>query len=447
MLRISCLKSSRLASGLRSISTTRANFAAKVAVADADASSVTGKFIDDVTKPYTVTTYARPNVVITRGKGSLLYDLEDREYVDFTAGIAVTCLGHSHEEVSKIIAKQSQTLMHCSNLYYNAPAGDLANKLVTKTIEAGGMTDAQRVFLCNSGAEANEAALKFARRYAKHSSDSKTELICFKNGFHGRTMGALSVTANPKYQSPFAPLIPGIHVADSANIESVKEVISKDRTAAVIIEPIQGEGGVNTVDKEFLVELRKLCTENNVVLIYDEIQCGLGRTGKLWAHCSLGPEAHPDIVTMAKALGNGFPIGAVLVSDKIENALQVGDHGTTYGGNPLGASVGSYVVDQVSDKKFLENVEIASKKFVEGLTKIKENNPEKVVSVKGRGLLLGLQLHEGVDAGAIINKCREYGLLVITAGGNVIRLVPALNIPEEIIEQGIEILAKAVAEV
>lgn len=447
MLRTSCFKSSNLARGLRNLSTTRANLAIKAPVADADASSITGKFIDDITKPYTVTTYARPNLVITRGKGSLLYDLEDREYVDFTAGIAVTCLGHSNEEVSKIIAKQSQTLMHCSNLYYNAPAGELANKLVRKTIEAGGMSDAQRVFLCNSGAEANEAALKFARRYGKRINDSKTELICFKNGFHGRTMGALSVTANPKYQLPFAPLIPGIHVADSSNIDSVKQLINKDRTAAVIIEPIQGEGGVNTVDKEFLLELRKLCTENDVVLIYDEIQCGLGRTGQLWAHCALGPEAHPDIVTMAKALGNGFPIGAVLVSDKIENALQVGDHGTTYGGNPLGASVGSYVVDQVSDKDFLHQVEFASTKFTHGLEKIKESNPNKVAGVKGRGLLLGLQLHEDVDANAIIQKCREYGLLVITAGGNVIRLVPALNIPEEVIDQGLTILAKAIAEV
>ncbi|KAF8004028.1 hypothetical protein HF325_001476 [Metschnikowia pulcherrima] len=446
MLRRTCLKTPRFNFGLRLLATSRVNLAAKSPVADADASSVTGKFIDDITKPYTVTTYARPNLVITRGKGSFVYDLEDREYVDFTAGIAVTCLGHSHEEVSNIIAKQSLTLMHCLNLYYNAPAGDLANKLVRKTVEANGMADAQRVFLCNSGTEANEAALKFARRYAKRQNDAKTEIICFQNGFHGRTMGALSVTANPKYQLPFAPLVPGIQVADSSDIESVKNVISKEKTAAVIIEPIQGEGGVNTVDSEFLRELRKLCTENDVVLIYDEIQCGLGRTGQLWAHCALGSDAHPDIVTMAKALGNGFPIGAVMVSDKIENALQVGDHGTTYGGNPLGSAVGAYVVDQVSDQKFLKNIAFASKKFVDGLNKIKEAHPEKVKAVKGRGLLLGLQLHEGVDAGKIVHTCREYGLLIITAGGNVIRLVPALNIPEEVIDQGMEILAKAVAE-
>lgn len=414
---------------------------------DADAESVTGKFIDNITKPYTVTTYARPNLVIARGKGSYLYDLEDREYVDFTAGIAVTCLGHSNDEVTKIITKQLQTLTHCSNLYYNLPAGELANKLVAKTLEAGGMSEAQRVFLCNSGTEANEAALKFARKYAKTKSPEKTEIIAFENAFHGRTMGALSVTANPKYQAPFSPLIPGVHTASPHDIETVKQVISKEKTAAVIIEPIQGEGGVNAVDVQFLVELRQLCDENDVALIYDEIQCGLGRTGQLWAHCSLPKEAHPDILTMAKALGNGFPIGAVMISEKIENALEVGDHGTTYGGNPLGASVGSYVVDTVSDADFLKNVQSISNHFVKSLTAIAEKHSEQIVKVKGQGLLLGLQFKPEVDLTAIVQKCREYGLLVITAGGNVIRLVPALNIPQEATEKGLAILEKAIAEV
>lgn len=431
---------------LRSLSASIASRKAVFASPDADASSVTGKFIDDITKPYTVTTYARPNLVISHGKGSYLYDLEDREYVDFTAGIAVTCLGHSNEEVSKIITKQSQTLMHCSNLYYNLPAGELANLLVTKTLEAGGMQEAQRVFLCNSGTEANEAALKFARKYAKLKTSTKTEIIAFTNAFHGRTMGALSVTANPKYQEPFSPLIPGVHTAEVSNIESVKQIISKERTAAVIIEPIQGEGGVNAVASEFLVELKKLCEENDVVLIYDEIQCGLGRSGKLWAHCDLPKEAHPDILTMAKALGNGFPIGATMISDKIENALQVGDHGTTYGGNPLGASIGSYVVSQVSDNDFLQNVESVSELFVTGLEKMVQEYPEHVEKVKGKGLLLGLQLKPNVDANNVVTKCREYGLLVITAGGNVIRLVPALNIPADVVSKGLEILAKAIGE-
>lgn len=432
---------------VRSFSSSVARGYAFQATKDADASTTTGKFVDNVTKPYTVTTYARPNLVISRGKGSYLYDLENREYIDFTAGIAVTCLGHSNEEVSKIINEQSQTLMHCSNLYYNSPAGELANKLVTKTLEAGGMQEAQRVFLCNSGTEANEAALKFARKYAKSKNPDKIEIIAFTNAFHGRTMGALSVTANPKYQKPFAPLIPGIHTAEIGNIEEVKKFISKEKTAAVIVEPIQGEGGVNPVDPEFLVNLKKLCVENDVVLIYDEIQCGLGRTGKLWAHCNLPKEAHPDILTMAKALGNGFPIGAVMISDKIEGALQVGDHGTTYGGNPLGASIGSYVVDQVSDKSFLQEVESISNTFVSELEAIAKQYPDHVEKVKGKGLLLGLQLKDNVDAGAVIEKCREYGLLVITAGGNVIRLVPALNIPAEATSKGLSILAQAIGEV
>lgn len=433
--------------GARCLSASIAGRYAFQATKDADAFSATGKFVDNVTKPFTVTTYARPNLVISHGKGSYLYDLENREYIDFTAGIAVTCLGHSNEEVSKIITEQSQTLMHCSNLYYNGPAGELANKLVTKTLEAGGMQDAERVFLCNSGTEANEAALKFARKYAKSKSPDKIEIIAFTNAFHGRTMGALSVTANPKYQKPFAPLIPGVRTAEIGNIEEVKQFINKDKTAAVIVEPIQGEGGVNPVDPEFLVSLKQLCVENDVVLIYDEIQCGLGRTGKLWAHCNLPKEAHPDILTMAKALGNGFPIGAVMISDKIESALQVGDHGTTYGGNPLGASIGNYVVDQVSDKAFLQDVQSISKVFVSGLEEIAKQYPDHVEKVKGKGLLLGLQLKDNIDAGAVIEKCREYGLLVITAGGNVIRLVPALNIPAEATSQGLSILAQAIGEV
>lgn len=415
-----------------------------VAIADADPHTVTGRFIDDVSKPYTVTTYARPNIVIARGKGSYLYDLENRRYVDFTAGIAVTCLGHSNEEVLDIITKQSLTLMHCSNLYYNIPAGELANKLIAKTLESNGMQNAQRVFLCNSGTEANEAALKFARKHSKSLNPNKTEIIAFENGFHGRTMGALSVTANPKYQAPFAPLIPGVHTASPHSIDSVKEVISKDKTAAVIIEPIQGEGGVNVVDPEFLIKLRKLCDENDVVLIYDEIQCGLGRTSKLWAHCDLPLSAHPDIVTMAKALGNGFPIGAVMISEKIEKSLGVGDHGTTYGGNPLGAAVGLHVVETVSDINFLEDVAKKSECLQKGLSEIAQEFSEHVESVKGKGLLLGLQLKSSLDCGAVVNKAREYGLLVITAGGNVIRIVPALNIPEQTIKEGLDLLKEAI---
>ncbi|KAK6459298.1 acetylornithine aminotransferase [Scheffersomyces xylosifermentans] len=417
------------------------------ALPDASDDSATGKYINTITKPYTVTTYARPNLVITHGKGSILYDLEDRKYIDFYSGIAVTCLGHSNPEVTEIINDQASKLLHCSNLYYNLPAGELANKLVTKTKQSGGLHDAQRVFLCNSGTEANEAALKFARKYGKSIKESKTEIITFANSFHGRSMGALSVTPNPKYQAPFAPLIPGVQVASTEDIESVVNLISKDKTCAVIIEPIQGEGGINAVAPEFLAQLRKLCTDNDVILIYDEIQCGLGRTGNMWAHSDLPKEAHPDIVTMAKALGNGFPIGATMVTEKVESALSVGDHGTTYGGNPLGSRIGAYVVDQISDEGFLQQVQKKSEVFVSGLTKIAEKYPEQIQKVKGKGLLLGLQFDAKVDAAQVVAKCRENGLLVITAGMNVLRIVPALNIPEELIEEGLKVLEESIGQV
>ncbi|RCK54725.1 Acetylornithine aminotransferase, mitochondrial [Candida viswanathii] len=415
-------------------------------IPDANETSTTGKFIDSTSKPYSVTTYARPNLVLTHGKGSYIYDLEDREYIDFTSGIAVTCLGHANDDVAKIINDQASKLLHCSNLYYNQPAGELAEKLVTTTKENGGMADASRVFLCNSGTEANEAALKFARKYGKSINPDKYEFITFENSFHGRTLGALSVTPNPKYQEPFSPLIPGVNVAKPNDIESVKAVISKDRTCAVIIEPIQGEGGVNPIDESFLVQLRQLCNDNDVLLIYDEIQCGLGRSGKLWAHSWLPKEAHPDIVTIAKALGNGFPIGATMITEKVEKALQVGDHGTTYGGNPLASAIGSFIVDTISNKAFLDSVQGKSEKFVKGLEAIAQKYPEDILQVKGKGLLLGLQFRPDFDIGKIVQKCRENGLLVITAGLNTVRLVPALNIPDKAIEKGLEILNNSISE-
>jgi acetylornithine aminotransferase len=412
-------------------------------VPDASEESATGKFITTISKPYTVTTYARPNLILTHGKGSLLYDLEDRKYIDFSAGIAVTALGHSHPEVTKIMADQAGTLIHCSNLFYNLPAGELANKLIENTKASGGMEHASRVFLCNSGTEANEAALKFARKYGKSINEDKIEIITFENSFHGRSMGALSVTPNPKYQQPFAPLIPGVQVAQPGDIESVKKLISKDKTCAVIVEPIQGEGGVNELSEEFMTELRKVCDENDTLLIFDEIQCGLGRSGKLWAHSHF-KNAHPDILTMAKALGNGFPIGATMISEKVESALSVGDHGTTYGGNPLASRIASYVLDTVSDAKFLLAVNAKGERFQKGLQKLAEKYSDYVIKAKGKGLLVGLQFKPEVDIGQIVAIARQHGLIVISAGMNVVRIVPALNIPDELIDEGLEILDKSI---
>lgn len=301
------------------------------------------------------------------------------------------------------------------------------------------MHNASRVFLANSGTEANEAALKFARKYGKSINESKFEFITFKNSFHGRSMGALSVTPNPKYQAPFAPLIPGVHIAEP-NIESISQVIN-DNTAGVIIEPIQGEGGVRPIPIEFLIELKKLTKKHNALLIFDEIQCGLGRSGNLWAHGKLPKEAHPDIVTMAKALGNGFPIGATMITEDVENALKVGDHGTTYGGNPLGARIGSYVLSQVSNKDFLKQVDEKSQFFKNELENLKKEIDE-IVEVRGEGLLLGVEFKN--DPSKIVDAARERGLLVITAGGNTVRFVPALNIEEDVIKQGLSIFKDAV---
>ncbi len=327
-------------------------------------------------------------------------------------------------------------------MYHNLWTNRLSRELVETTRESGGMHDASRVFLANSGTEANEAALKFARKYGKTIDESKTEFITFTNSFHGRSMGALSVTPNPKYQSPFAPLIPGVHVAEPT-LESISKLIN-DKTAGVIIEPIQGEGGVRPVPTEFLIELKKLTKKHNALLIFDEIQCGLGRSGRLWAHGKLPKEAHPDIVTMAKALGNGFPIGATMITENVEKALKVGDHGTTYGGNPLGARVGSYVLSQVSDKGFLQNVSTKSELFRKELNSLKEEVDE-IVEVRGEGLLLGVQFKS--DPSKIVDAARERGLLVITAGGNTVRFVPALNIEEDVIKEGLAIFKDAVKAV
>jgi acetylornithine aminotransferase len=381
--------------------------------------------------------------VFEKGQGAHLWDIEGRKYIDFTAGIAVTALGHSHPEVARILFDQSLTLMHSSNLYHNLWTGELSRQLVETTKKSGGMHNASRVFLANSGTEANEAALKFARKYGKAQAEDKTEFITFESSFHGRSMGALSVTPNPKYQAPFAPLIPGVHVA-KPTLESIQSLIT-DKTCGVIIEPIQGEGGVRPIPAEFLVELKKLSKKHGALLIYDEIQCGLGRTGALWAHGKLPKEAHPDILTMAKALGNGFPIGATMITEEVEDALKVGDHGTTYGGNPLGARVGSYVLTQVSNEEFLEGVKSKSKIFIQGLNSLKEEFPEQVVEVRGEGLILGIQFAE--NPAAVVDAARERGLLIITAGGNTIRFVPALNIGEDVIQEGLTILKDAISSV
>ena len=332
--------------------------------------------------------------------------------------------------------------MHCSNLYHNAWTGELSKLLVSKTLESGCMQGASKVFVCNSGSEANEAAIKFARKVGKmrDSSGEKFDLVSFQNSFHGRTMGSLSATPNPKYQKPFAPMIPGFKYGTYNDESSIKELIT-EKTCGVLVEPIQGEGGVMVANASFLQALRDRCNEVGAVLVYDEVQCGLSRTGTFWAHGSLPASAHPDILTTAKALGNGFPIGATIVTEEVAKCIVTGDHGTTFGGNPLGCRLAHYIVTRLSEAKLQKEVLEKEQLFREGFAKLQAMFPDLITEVRGRGLILGLQLTQ--DPTPIVTAARERGLLVITAGTNTLRFVPPLIVSPQEIQEGLTILGEA----
>lgn len=382
-----------------------------------------------------------------RGEGSYIFDSEGKQYIDLTAGIAVNSLGHCPPSITKVLADQAATLVHCSNLYYNASAPVLSELLVEKTKASGGMPDAKAVFLSNSGTESNEAALKFARKHAKVVDGEETQkigLVSFYHAFHGRSFGALSMTPNPKYQKPFGPLIPGVSYGEFNNVENLNTLIT-EKTAGVIVEPIQGEGGIYQATPEFISALRKRCNEVNAVLIFDEIQCGLSRTGKLWAHSHFGPDAQPDIITCAKALGNGFPIGAVIVNDKINNAIKVGDHGTTYGGNPLASRVAIEVLKELTSESLLKGVEERAIILRNGLENLIQKYPKIATEIRGTGLIQGIQLT--VSPAEIVEKSHNNGLLILTCGTNTLRFVPPLNIPKATLEKGLSILDKIFGEI
>lgn len=304
------------------------------------------------------------------------------------------------------------------------------------------MHSASKAFICNSGSEANEAAIKFARKAGKviDESGSKHEIVSFNGSFHGRTMGALSATPNPKYQKPFSPMVPGFRYGDFNDVSAVPDLVTQN-TCAVIIEPIQGEGGVNVATEEFLLALRKRCDEVGAVLIYDEIQCGLSRTGQLWAHTSLPREADPDILTTAKALGNGFPIGATIVNEAVASKIKTGDHGTTFGGNPLGSRLAHHILSRLSAPELQQNVLKNEKLFRQRFENLKQRYPDIVSEVRGSGLILGLQLSQ--DPTPVVTAARERGLLIITCGTNTLRFVPPLVITEEEINTGMAILDQA----
>lgn len=372
-------------------------------------------------------TYNRYQIVLEKGDGVYLYDTDDRKYLDFVAGIAVFAFGYNNKKYNDAIKAQVDSLIHTSNLYYNVPAS-LACERLTK------LAGMDRVFFTNSGTEAIEGAIKTARKYA-YNKDGKTdhEIIAMKHSFHGRSMGALSVTGNDKYQEPFKPLIGGVKFAEYNNLQSVKDLVT-EKTCAIILEPVQGEGGIYPATQEFIEGIRKICDENDILLIFDEIQCGMGRTGKMFAFEHYGVK--PDILTLAKALGCGIPVGAFLTNEKAA-VLVPGDHGTTYGGNPLATAAVNVVLDLFEETDILANVNRVSSYLEEKLDEI--SREYKCVSGhRGKGLLQGLLLD--VPVNDVILKAMDKGMLLLSAEGNVLRMVPPLVITEQNVDEMIGIL-------
>lgn len=378
-------------------------------------------------------TYNRFQIVLEKGQGVRLYDVEGKEYLDFAAGIAVFALGYNNPKYSQALKNQIDKVIHTSNLYYNIPMIEAAQKLV----KASGLS---KVFFTNSGTEAIEGAIKVARKYA-YLKDGCTdhEIIAMDHSFHGRSLGALSVTGNAHYQEPFKPLIGGVKFAKFNDLESVKAQIT-DKTCGIIMETVQGEGGIYPADPEFIKGVRKLCDEKDILLILDEIQCGMGRTGDLFACQGYG--VMPDVMTCAKALGCGVPVGAFVLNEKTANASLVpGDHGTTYGGNPFACAAVSKVFDLFEEENIIEHVRQITPYLEKKLDGLVEKY-DFITKRRGKGLMQGLVL-EGKPVGEVVTKAIENGLLVISAGSNVLRLVPPLVITEADIDEMIEKLEKS----
>ncbi|MCP1338801.1 aspartate aminotransferase family protein [Idiomarina sp. M1R2S28] len=400
-----------------------------------DNKTVNREMFNDVMVP----NYNPASMIPVKGEGARVWDQEGREYVDFAGGIAVNCLGHCHPAMVSALQEQSQKLWHLSNVFTNEPAIRLAKKLTEATF-------ADRVYYANSGAEANEAALKLARRWAieKHG-EHKQQIIAFTKGFHGRTFFTVTVGGQPAYSDGFGPKPGAIEHVDYNNIDALKELIS-DKTCAVMMEPLQGEGGVVSPDVEFVKAVRELCNENNALLIFDEVQTGFGRTGSLYAYEQLG--VTPDILTSAKALGGGFPIGAMLTTTEIAEHLKPGTHGSTYGGNPLACAVSEAVFDVVNTKETLDGVKQREQWFKEQLAAI--NEKYNVFSeIRGQGLLLGAAMNKEYEGRArdFLLAGQEHGVMVLIAGANVVRFTPSLVISEEDVKEGLQRFEKAVAQV
>lgn len=378
---------------------------------------------------YIMGTYSQAPIVIEKGEGVYLTDNTGKKYIDMVSGIAVNSLGYHHPAIVKAIQEQAETLIHISNLYWNIPQIELAEKLC----KASGLGKA---FFCNSGAEANESAIKLARKYG----NGRSTIISMIQSFHGRTLGALKATGQTKYQNGFAPLPEGFKYTEANNIEMLDQMIDDD-TCAIMLEVIQGEAGIIALDEAYLKHVESICQQKDILFIVDEVQTGMGRTGYAFAHQKF--DLHPDIVTMAKAIAGGVPMGAMLAKEHVAAAFNPGDHASTFGGNPLAAHTACAVADIIFDDTFLAQVQEKGEYFAKRLAECVDG--KKVLEVRGRGLMLGLLLDDSVKPGDIVSAAAESGLLICTAGKQVLRFVPPLVISKDEIDEAIEILKKVLA--
>jgi acetylornithine/N-succinyldiaminopimelate aminotransferase len=389
--------------------------------------------VAEVTDKYVARTYARYPIALVRGKGVRVWDADGKEYLDFLAGIAVNSLGHCHPAVVRAIQQQSRKLLHVSNLYHTLPPSELAQELCRHSF-------ADRVFFCNSGAEANEAAIKLARRYGAEHLGGKYEILSAHNSFHGRTLATLTATGQEKVRAGYDPLPPGFRQIPFNDLKAAEEAIDEEKTAGILIEPIQGEGGINVPDEAYLRGLRELCDRRGLLLIFDEVQTGMGRTGKLFGYEHFG--VTPDIMTLAKALGGGLPMGAMLAREAVARSFVPGSHASTFGGNPLACSAGLAVLRTLLEGGVLKNCTKMERVFIQELGRIKDRF-SFIKSIRGKGLILGLELE--MEGAKIVDACMEEGLLINCTAYKVLRFVPPLTIKPKEIQRGLAIVEKVLA--
>lgn len=388
----------------------------------------------EIGQKYVMNTYGRLPMALVKGEGVYVWDADGNKYLDFVAGLAVNSLGHCHPKVVQAIREQAGILMHVSNLYWIEPQVRLAQLLIENSA-------LDRVFFCNSGAEANEGAIKLARKYAKkYMGPEKYEIITMEKSFHGRTLAAVTATAQTKYQKDLDPLPTGFKYVPFNESAALAEAVSA-HTCAVMLEPVQGEGGVNVADYDYMQKVKQFCIERNLLLIFDEVQCGLARTGKLFAYEHYGVD--PDIMTLAKAIAGGFPMGALLAKEKVAECFQPGDHAATFGGNPLASAAGYAAVSILADKAFLAETAEKGLYFKSKLHWLKDKYPF-IADVRGKGLMLGIEVT--VEAKSIVDACQAEGLLINCVGSGVLRFIPPLVITRRDIDNAVQILDKVMSQ-